>query len=127
MGGDHGPKVVVPAALEAAAEFADIEDEFPDNDAIPKERGGSEINLYFLEGDEFGARKALRILEAGVLEDRFSREKFQFQTGAIKRIVYIDDRGVAFEFQFQTGAIRRCSPEGEDHRRCRVSIPNWCD
>ena len=25
MGGDHGPKVVVPAALEAAAEFADID------------------------------------------------------------------------------------------------------
>ena len=25
MGGDHGPRVVVPAALQAAAEFADVD------------------------------------------------------------------------------------------------------
>ena len=58
---------------------------------------------------------------------RSAIERFQFQTGAIKRSDTVTVLAPKPLFQFQTGAIKRV---GFGAGRCAiayVSIPNWCD
>ena len=74
---------------------------------------------------------------------------FQFQTGAIKRLLSMPANGGALSFnsklvrlkaelsvvkqidevmfQFQTGAIKRMHLLLKSRCGSRVSIPNWCD
>ena len=53
--------------------------------------------------------------------------KFQFQTGAIRRVSFQLSCHYSYKFQFQTGAIRRRIFSFSRILSRAVSIPNWCD
>ena len=53
---------------------------------------------------------------------------FQFQTGAIKSAIVVDDAiRISKTFQFQTGAIKSFAWMPKQFTADSVSIPNWCD